>query len=79
MKRFTIYRKELVMTYQYALLAVGTLKRFRAADYAIPLDRNGNRLPADTEEDEWLMYGTKKVVRYDITNGVMYCYLDVGS
>lgn len=62
------------MTFQYARLAVG--RKFRDVFEAVPLTESGEELPIMTEEDLEIMTWTKKVLSYEIKDGVMYCRLE---
>lgn len=64
------------MTFQYARLAVGRLKRFRDACEAIPLTESGEELPLMSEEEQVYTIWAKKVIDYEIRDGVMYCRLE---
>ena len=72
-------KKSYIMSYQYALLAVGRRGKYRDAYYAVPCDRHGNELPYLGDDDAFMKYGTRKVLDYYIKDKVMYCFLDVGS
>jgi hypothetical protein len=64
------------MTYQYARLAVGRLKRYRDAWDIVPLTESGEELPTMSEQDLENLTWTKKVIDYEIKDGVMYCRLE---
>ena len=64
------------MTYQYARLAVGRLKRYRDAWDIVPLTESGEELPPMTETDMQYKIWTKNVIDYEIKDGVMYCRLE---
>ena len=64
------------MTFQYARLAVGRLKRYRDAWDIVPLTESGEELPPMSEEDLENLTWTKKVIDYEIKDGVMYCRLE---
>lgn len=62
------------MTFQYARLAVG--RRFRDAYEAVPLTESGRELPPMPEEELMFLTWAKKVISYEIKDGVMYCRLE---
>ena len=64
------------MTFQYARRAVGRLKRFKDIYEAVPLTESGEELPVMTEEEMEFLTWPKKVIDYEIRNGIMYCRLE---
>lgn len=62
------------MTYQYARLAVG--RKFKDAREAVPLTESGDELPPMTQDARDALTWTKKVISYEIKDGVMYCRLE---
>lgn len=64
------------MTYQYARLAVGRIKKFRNVFEAVPLTESGEELPPMTQDALDILTWTKKVIGYEIKDGVMYCRLE---
>lgn len=63
------------MTFQYARLAVGRLKRYRDAFDIVPLTESGEELPPMTEETQMYTIWAKQIVSYEVRDGVMYCRL----
>ena len=63
------------MTFQYARLAIGRLKRYRNVWDIVPLTESGEELPPMSEEDMERLTWTKKIMSYEIKDGVMYCKL----
>lgn len=63
------------MTFQYARLAVGRLKRYRDAFEAVPLTESGEELPPMTEDEQMHKVWAKQIESYEIKDGVMYCRL----
>lgn len=61
------------MTYQYARLAVG--RKFKDAREAVPLTESGEELPPMAQDALDALTWTKKVISYEIKDGVMYCRL----
>ena len=64
------------MTFQYARRAVGRLKRFNDIYEAVPLTESGEELPIMTEEEMEFLTWPKKVIDYEIRDGIMYCRLE---
>ena len=64
------------MTFQYARLAVGRLRKYREVFEAVPLTESGEELPIMPEKELELLTWARKVKSYEITDGVMYCRLE---
>ena len=64
------------MTYQYARLAVGRMRKGRNELEAVPLTESGEELPPMTQDALDILTWTKKVIGYEIKDGVMYCRLE---
>lgn len=64
------------MTFQYARLAVGRLRKYREVFEAVPLTESGEELPIMPERELERLTWAKKVKSYEIKDGVMYCRLE---
>ena len=64
------------MTYQYARLAIGRKKKWRDVFDIVPLTESGDELPVLPPDELDFMTWTRKVISYEIKDGVMYCRLE---
>lgn len=64
------------MTYRYISLAIGRIPRYRGIFDIIAYDKNGNKFPPMSEDEEMFRLWTRKVIDFKVIDSVMHCRLE---